>query len=60
VVEPTGANTEVYSRFCNIDINAIFRERHDFRPGEVIRLMPDHAHTHLFDAASGMALRQVH
>jgi multiple sugar transport system ATP-binding protein len=60
VVEPTGANTEVYSRFCNIDINAIFRERHDFRPGEVIQLMPDHAHTHLFDAASGEALRSVH
>ena len=60
VVEPTGANTEVYSRFCNTDINAIFRERHDFRPGEVIRLSPDHAHTHLFDAASGEAMRRVH
>ena len=60
VVEPTGANTEVYSRFCNTDINAIFRERHDFSPGEVIRLTPDHAHTHLFDAASGEALRKVH
>jgi multiple sugar transport system ATP-binding protein len=60
VVEPTGANTEVYSRFCNTDINAIFRERHDFRPGEVIRLAPDNAHTHLFDAASGEALRSVH
>jgi multiple sugar transport system ATP-binding protein len=60
VVEPTGANTEVYSRFCDTDINAIFRERHDFRPGEVIQLTPDHAHTHLFDAASGEALRSVH
>ena len=60
VVEPTGANTEVYSRFSNTDINAIFRERHDFRPGEMIRLLPDHAHTHLFDAASGEALRSVH
>ena len=60
MVEPTGANTEVYSRFCNTDINAIFRERHDFRPGEVIHLAPDHAQTHLFDAVSGEALRSVH
>ena len=60
VVEPTGANTEVYSRFSNTDINAIFRERHDFNPGQMIRLAPDHAHTHLFDAASGEALRKVH
>jgi multiple sugar transport system ATP-binding protein len=60
VVEPTGANTEVYSRFCNTDINAIFRERHDFRPGDVIRLTPDHARTHLFDAATGEALRRLH
>ena len=56
VVEPTGANTEVYSRFCDTDINAIFRERHDFRPGEAIRLVPDHAHTHLFDAETGNTL----
>ncbi|MFS0757759.1 sn-glycerol-3-phosphate ABC transporter ATP-binding protein UgpC [Noviherbaspirillum sp. 1P10PC] len=56
VVEPTGANTEVYSRFCDTEINAIFRERHDFRPGEAIRLMPDHAHTHLFDAETGSTL----
>jgi len=56
VVEPTGANTEVYSRFCDTDINAIFRERHDFRPGEAIRLIPDHAHTHLFDAETGNSL----
>jgi multiple sugar transport system ATP-binding protein len=59
VVEPTGANTEVYSRFCDTEINAIFRERHDFSPGQVIRLVPDEAHTHLFDAASGKALGRL-
>lgn len=56
VVEPTGANTEVYSRFCNVELTAVFRERHDFAAGDSIRLIPDHEHTHLFDAESGQVL----
>ncbi|HWK72298.1 ABC transporter ATP-binding protein [Pollutimonas sp. M17] len=56
VVEPTGANTEVYSRFCNTDLISIFRERHDFSAGDSLRLMPDHERTHLFDAGTGKAL----
>jgi multiple sugar transport system ATP-binding protein len=56
VVEPTGANTEVYSRFCNSDLISIFRERHEFTPNDAIRLIPDHEHTHLFDAESGKAM----
>ncbi len=56
VVEPTGANTEVYSRYCDVDLISIFRERHDFRMDDMVHLIPDHAHTHLFDAGSGQAL----
>ena len=56
VVEPTGANTEVYSKFCGTELISIFRERHDFRPTDQIELVPDHEHTHLFDADSGIAL----
>jgi multiple sugar transport system ATP-binding protein len=56
VVEPTGANTEVYSTFCGADLISIFRERHDFRKSDQIHLVPDHEHTHLFDQESGMAL----
>ncbi|MGB3289785.1 MAG: sn-glycerol-3-phosphate ABC transporter ATP-binding protein UgpC [Burkholderiaceae bacterium] len=56
VVEPTGANTEVYSRFGNTDLISIFRERHDFSAGDSLRLMPDHERTHLFDAETGKAL----
>ena len=55
VVEPTGANTEVYSRFGESDFISVFRERHDFAAGQVLHLVPDH-HTHLFDAESGQAL----
>jgi multiple sugar transport system ATP-binding protein len=58
VVEPTGADTQVFAKFNGADVTAVFRERHDFRPGETIRLVPDHERTHLFDAQSGKSLRQ--
>jgi multiple sugar transport system ATP-binding protein len=57
VVEPTGADTQVFAKFAGAEMTAVFRERHDFRPGEIIRLIPDHARTHLFDAESGKSLR---
>ena len=57
VVEPTGADTQVFAKFDGTEITAIFRERHEFRAGDVIRLIPDIARGHVFDAASGKALR---
>jgi len=57
VVEPTGADTQVFAKFGGAELTAVFRERHDFRPGEAIRLVPDHERTHLFDAESGKSLR---
>ena len=57
VVEPTGADTLVFAKVGSADVTAVFRERHDFHPGESIRLVPDPERTHLFDAASGMSLR---
>jgi multiple sugar transport system ATP-binding protein len=57
VVEPTGADTQVFSKVGGVDVTAVFRERHDFRPGEAIRLVPDHGRTHMFDAESGKSLR---
>jgi multiple sugar transport system ATP-binding protein len=59
VVEPTGADTQVYSRFCDGEITSIFRERHDFAAGDMIWLRPDHERTHLFDAESGRALNRT-
>ncbi|EHP41261.1 ABC transporter [Cupriavidus basilensis OR16] len=56
VVEPTGANTEIYSRFCETEFISIFRERHDFAAGDILNLVPDHQHTHLFAADSGQTL----
>ena len=59
VVEPTGADTQVFAKIGATEVTAVFRERHEFRAGEAIRLAPDHERTHLFDAASGKSLRPV-
>jgi multiple sugar transport system ATP-binding protein len=56
VVEPTGADTQVFSKIAGLEVASVFRDRHAFRPGEVIRLRPDTSRAHLFDAASGARL----
>ena len=56
VVEPTGADTQVYAKSAAGDLNAIFRERHEFRPGDRVTLAPMPSCIHVFDAASGMRL----
>ncbi len=57
VVEPTGADTQVFSKIGDVEVTSVFRERHDFQSGERIRLAPDHDRSHLFDAQSGRSLR---
>jgi len=54
VVEPTGADTQIFCKLAGIDVTAVVRERHDFRPGESIRLKPQL--TYLFDPSSGARL----
>jgi len=56
VVEPTGADTQVFTRIGGVEVTSIFRERHDFRPGAQIRLRPDPTRAHLFDAQTGRKL----
>jgi multiple sugar transport system ATP-binding protein len=56
VVEPTGADTQVFSTIAGIEVVAVFHERHEFKPGLTIRLRPDQHRAHLFDAASGARL----
>ena len=56
VVEPTGADTQIFSKIAGIEVTSVFRERHTFRPGETIYLRPDPVRAHLFDAASGKRL----
>jgi multiple sugar transport system ATP-binding protein len=56
VVEPTGADTFVSCRHHGTEMQVVFHERHDFRPGSTIRLQPDLQRAHLFDASSGQRL----
>jgi len=54
VVEPTGADTQIFCKVDGVDVTAVVRERHAFRPGEAVHLKP--RHTFLFDQASGNRL----
>jgi multiple sugar transport system ATP-binding protein len=56
VLEPTGMDTFVDCRHDGQMIDAVFRERHNFALGSVIRLQPDVRHAHLFDPETGKRL----
>ena len=56
VVEPTGADTQVFTKIAGVEVTSVFRERHTFTPGSTIHLQPDASRAHLFDATSGKAL----
>jgi multiple sugar transport system ATP-binding protein len=56
VVEPTGSELQVVAKLGGEDIIAVFRERHQFKPGEKIRLKPDPRLVHLFDETTGKRL----
>ncbi len=53
VVEPTGSETHVMLRFGARELVAVFRERHDFRPGQAVHLTPEPGLVHLFDGETG-------
>ena len=53
VVEPTGSETQIVARIGTQDIIAVFRERHEVKPGETIHLRPRASAAHLFDKESG-------
>jgi len=54
VVEPTGADTHIFCKVDGVDVTAVVRERHAFRPGESVRLRPQL--TYVFDPSSGARL----
>jgi multiple sugar transport system ATP-binding protein len=56
VVEPTGSELQVVAKLDGQDITAVFRERHQFKPGDKIRLKPDPRLVHLFDETTGKRL----
>jgi multiple sugar transport system ATP-binding protein len=56
VVEPTGSEIQIAAKLGGEDIVAVFRERHQFKPGDKIRLKPDPRLVHLFDETTGTRL----
>ena len=56
VVEPTGAETHIYTTFNGQGICAISRERLGWQPQSLIYLQPMLEHVHIFDAQSQAAL----
>jgi multiple sugar transport system ATP-binding protein len=56
VVEPTGADTQVFCRLSGAEVTVVSRERHIFRPGETILLQPIPGKTYLFDPVTGKRL----
>jgi len=56
VVEPTGSETQVFAKLGGEQVVAVFRERHQFSPGDKVRLKPDPSLIHLFDEPTGKRL----
>ncbi len=56
VVEPTGSETQVNVKNGTQEVVTLFRDRILAKPGETIRVTPDPALVHLFDAQTGMRL----
>jgi multiple sugar transport system ATP-binding protein len=53
VVEPTGADTYVFGTIAGTQVCAVFNERYNFEPDQLIHLAPKGGITHVFDAATG-------
>jgi multiple sugar transport system ATP-binding protein len=56
VVEPTGADTQLYCRHNGQEVTAMVRDRVGCHAGDRITLVPDVPRAHVFDAASGARL----
>jgi multiple sugar transport system ATP-binding protein len=53
VVEPTGAEILVFTHLAGQEVAVVFKERHQFRPGDQVRLSPHAGTIHLFDKETG-------
>jgi multiple sugar transport system ATP-binding protein len=56
VVEPTGSETQIFMRLGDQQLAGVFRERHEFAPGQKLSLRPRGECAHLFDPASGQRI----
>ncbi|MEM1400686.1 MAG: sn-glycerol-3-phosphate ABC transporter ATP-binding protein UgpC [Pseudomonadota bacterium] len=59
VVEPTGSETMVFMKLGGREIVGVFRDRHDFKPGQPIHFSARTEEVHLFDRESGHSLKSA-
>src|SRR5258705_11858753 len=57
VVEPTGSETQGFAKLGGEQAVPGVRERHQFNPGDKIRLKPDPSPVHLFAETTGKRLK---
>ena len=57
VLEPTGADTQILCKVGGAELIVVSHDRLDSHAGDPIRLQPDLARAHLFDAETGQSLR---
>ena len=58
VVEPTGSETQLFVRLADQEVVAVFRDRYDPHPGDIVKLRPRGDAAMLFDRAGGARLQQ--
>ena len=56
VVEPTGSETQILLNIGQQKVTTLFHQRVAAQPGEIVKILPDARHAHLFDATSGLRL----
>jgi multiple sugar transport system ATP-binding protein len=56
VVEPTGSETHVYGAIGADTVRAVFRDRIQVKPGEMLPVSVAPGNIHLFDTATGLPL----
>ncbi len=56
VIEPTGSETQLFVRLAGQEVVAVFRERHDLKPGQTVRLRPRAETVKIFDSETGLRL----
>jgi multiple sugar transport system ATP-binding protein len=57
VVEPTGSETHVYGAIGTDTVRAVFRDRVQVRPGDLLPVSVDPGNIHLFDTATGLPMK---
>jgi multiple sugar transport system ATP-binding protein len=59
VTEPTGHETMIFLRYGETELVSVLTERHEFEPGQDVTISPRLDKLHLFDEATGTALRSA-